>query len=196
MEPISEKALAQLFSEARSFGAWQPTDVDEETLRSIYELMKWGPTSANTTPARIVFVKSKSAKEKLIPCLAPGNVEKVKAAPVTAIVAMDEKFYDQVPRLFPVAASYRDVFANDNALAEATAFRNSSLQGAYLMLAARALGLDVGPMSGFDNKKVDEAFLAGTTWKSNFLCNLGHGDRTKLFPRLPRLAFDEACRIA
>ncbi len=196
MESISAQALAQLFSDARSFGAWQPKDVEEETLRSIYELMKWGPTSANTSPARIVFVKSKSAKEKLIPCLAPGNVEKVKAAPVTAIVAMDEKFYDQVPRLFPMAASFRDMFANDKALAEATAFRNSSLQGAYLMLAARALGLDVGPMSGFDNKKVDEAFLAGTSWKSNFICNLGYGDRSKLFPRLPRLAFDEACRIA
>jgi nitroreductase len=196
VESISAQALAQLFSDARSFGAWQPKDVEEETLRSIYELMKWGPTSANTSPARIVFVKSKSAKEKLIPCLAPGNVEKVKAAPVTAIVAMDEKFYDQVPRLFPMAASFRDMFANDKALAEATAFRNSSLQGAYLMLAARALGLDVGPMSGFDNKKVDEAFLAGTSWKSNFICNLGYGDRSKLFPRLPRLAFDEACRIA
>jgi nitroreductase len=199
MDPIPEQALSQLFSEARSFGAWQPKDVDEETLRSLYELMKWGPTSANTSPARIVFVKGRRAKEELIACVAPGNVEKVRAAPVTAIIAMDEKFYDEIPRLLPshpMAATFRSMFANDKALAEASAFRNSSLQGAYLMLAARALGLDVGPMSGFDNKKVDAAFLAGTTWKSNFICSLGHGDRTKLFPRMPRLPFDDACRIA
>lgn len=188
-------ALAQLFTEARSFSHWTPQPVDDQQLHALYELMKLGPTSANLCPARVVFVRSAEAKERLLPCLAPGNVEKVRTAPVTAIVAMDEKFYDQVPILAPRSPQYRAYFANDPQLAAATAFRNSSLQGAYLMLAARALGLDCGPMSGFDNAKVDAAFLADTTWKSNFICAIGHGDRSRLHPRQPRLGFDEACRI-
>jgi nitroreductase len=188
-------ALAQLFTEARSFSYWTPQPVDDQQLHALYELMKFGPTSANLCPARLVFVRSAEAKERLLPCLAPGNVEKVRTAPVTAIIAMDEQFYDQVPILAPRAPQYRATFANDPQLAAATAFRNSSLQGAYLMLAARALGLDCGPMSGFDNAKVDAAFLADTTWKSNFICALGHGDRSRLHPRQPRLGFDEACRI-
>lgn len=195
MSAISDEAMRQLFTEARTFGAWLAKDVSDQTLREIYDLMKWGPTSANSCPARIVFVRAGMEKEKLISCLAPGNVEKVKAAPVTAIVAADSKFYDQIPKLFPPAASFRETFASDQTLAEATAFRNSSLQGAYFILAARALGLDCGPMSGFDNKKLDGLFFSETSWKSNFICNVGYGDRSKLHPRLPRLAFEEACKI-
>ena len=187
--------MKQLFTEGRTFGAWLPKEVGDQTLREIYDLMKWGPTSANSCPARIVFVKAGPDKEKLIACLAPANVEKVKAAPVTAIIAMDEKFYDQIPKLFPHAASFRETFASDAALAEAASFRNSSLQGAYFILAARALGLDCGPMSGFDNKKLDGLFFSSSSWKSNFICNVGYGDKSKLHPRLPRLAFDEACKI-
>ena len=156
--------------------------------------MKWGPTSANSSPARIVFVKSKEAKEKLLPCMAEGNVEKTKAAPVTAIVAQDMEFYEKLPKLFPFADA-RAWFAGNKPLIESTAFRNSSLQGAYLIIAARSLGLDCGPMSGFDNAKVDAAFFQGTTWKSNFVCNLGYGDSSKLYPRAPRLDFNEACKI-
>lgn len=192
---LSPAAIAQLFTEARTFRAWTAQPVDEQQLRAIYELMKMGPTSSNLCPARLVFVRSPAAKEKLLPCLAPENVEKVKAAPVTAIIAMDAKFYDQTAKLFPQAPHYREAFAKDPVLAEATAFRNSSLQGAYFILAARALGLDCGPMSGFDNAKVDAAFLAGTAWKSNFICNIGYGDRSRLHPRLPRLSFDEACQV-
>ena len=156
--------------------------------------MKYGPTSANTCPARIVFVKSKEAREKLLPCVAPPNADKVKTAPVTAIIAMDMAFYEKLPELF-LHVDARAWFAGNAALIESTAFRNSSLQGGYFMLAARAVGLDCGPMSGFDNAKLDAAFFAGTTWKSNFLCNLGYGDASKLHPRNPRLAFDEACKI-
>jgi 3-hydroxypropanoate dehydrogenase len=171
--------------------------VSDQTLQEIYELMKWGPTSANSTPARIVFVKSGEPKEKLISCLSPMNVDKVRSAPVTAIIAFDEKFYDFMPQLIlgPNAAGYRDKFADDKTLSETTTMRNSSIQGGYFILAARAMGLDCGPMSGFDNKKLDEALLAGTSWKSNFICNLGYGDKTKLRPRGPRLSFGEACRI-
>jgi nitroreductase len=195
MSTISNESIRQLFTEARTFAGWLPKDVSDQTLREVYDLMKWGPTSANCCPARIVFVKSGPAKEKLIACLAAGNIDKVKAAPVTAIIAADQKFYDLLPRLFPHAPSMRDYFASDKAVAESTAFRNSSLQGAYFIMAARALGLDCGPMSGFDNRKLDETFFAGTSWRSNFICNLGCGDRTKLHPRSPRLAFDEACKI-
>ncbi len=195
MEKIDDKALKQLFSEARTFSSWLPEEVDAQTLREIYELMKWGPTSANSCPVRLLFIKSPEEKSRLVPCLAPINVERIKTAPVTAIVAMDEKFYDQIPKLAPHNPAFKEYFGSNPALAEATAFRNSSLQGAYFILAARALGLDCGPMSGFDNKKVDEAFFAGTTWKSNFICNIGYGDRAKLHPRAPRLAFDEACRV-
>jgi nitroreductase len=195
MSAIGNDSLKQIFTEARSFNSWQPTTVSDQTLHEIYDLMKWGPTSANCCPARIVFVKNGPQKEKLLSCLPPTNLEKVKAAPVTAIIAYDENFYDLLPKLMPPAPQYRDVFAKDQALAEATRFRNSSLQGAYFMIAARALGLDCGPMSGFDSKKLDAAFFAETSWKSNFICNVGYGDKSKLFPRLPRLAFDEACRI-
>jgi 3-hydroxypropanoate dehydrogenase len=144
---------------------------------------------------RIVFVKSKSAKEKLMPALAGSNVEQVRAAPVTAIVAYDQKFYDQLPTLFP-AFDARSLFASNPLLSEQTAFRNSSLQGAYFILAVRALGLDTGPMSGFDNAKVDQAFFENSSWKSNFLCNIGYGEAAKLHPRGPRLSFDQACTIA
>jgi 3-hydroxypropanoate dehydrogenase len=194
---ISNENLKILFTEARTHREWLPQEVSDQTLRDIYDLMKWGPTSANTTPARIVFVKSGPAKEKLISTLMPMNVDKVKAAPVTAIIAFDEKFYDFIPQLMPIpgAAGFRDAFAGNQALSEATTMRNSSLQGGYFILAARALGLDCGPMSGFDNQKLDEAFFSGTSWKSNFICNLGHGNAAKLHPRGPRLSFEEACRI-
>ncbi len=195
MITIPNETVQQLFTEARSFSAWLTQDVSHHTLHEIYNLMKWGPTSANSCPARIVFVRTEPEKEKLMACVAPGNVEKVKTAPVTAIIAQDEKFYEQIPKLFPHAPAFRDYFANDKTLAETTAFRNSSLQGAYFILAARALGLDCGPMSGFDNKKVDDTFFSRTSWKSNFLCSIGYGDRAKLFPRSPRLAFEEACKI-
>ena len=160
----------------------------------IYDLMRWGPTSANSSPARIAFVKTKEAKEKLLSCLAPGNVEKTRSAPVTAIIAHDLEFYEKLPRLFPHTDA-RSWFVGNKPLIDSTAFRNGSLQGAYLIIAARALGLDCGPMSGFDNAKVDAAFFDGTTWKSNFLCNLGFGDPSALHPRAPRLEFNEACKI-
>ena len=194
-EAISIMSIQQLFTEARTHHAWQNSEVADGLLREIYDLGRWGPTSANSLPMRIVFVKSKSAKEKLLPAVAGGNVEQVRAAPVTAIVAYDQKFYDQLPTLFP-AFDARSLFASNPALSEQTAFRNSSLQGAYLILAARALGLDAGPMSGFDNAKVDQAFFENSSWKSNFLCNIGYGDAAKLHPRGPRLGFDQACIIA
>ena len=191
---ISEEALQQIFTKARTHSAWLPEPVGAEMLRRIYDLMKWGPTSANSCPARIVFVKSNEAKEKLLPCMAESNVEKTKSASVTAIIAQDMEFYEKLSALFP-HASARSWFAVNKPLIESTAFRNSSLQGAYFMIAARSLGLDCGPMSGFDNAKVDVAFFQGTNWKSNFICNLGYGDAGKLFPRSPRLDFGEACKI-
>jgi 3-hydroxypropanoate dehydrogenase len=192
---IPEPALEQIFTNARTHSAWLPEPVSDELLRQIYDLMKYGPTSANCCPARIVFIRSKEAKEKLLPCMAPGNVEKTRSAPVTAVIAMDMEFYEKLPTLFPFADA-RSWFAGNQALIESTAFRNGSLQGAYFIIAARSLGLDCGPMSGFDNAKVDAAFFQGTSWKSNFVCNLGHGDPTMLHPRAPRLKFEEACRIA
>jgi 3-hydroxypropanoate dehydrogenase len=194
MSSLPKEILDQLFTKARTHNAWRDKPVTEETLRFVYDLMKWAPTSANASPARIIFVRSQAAKEKLLNCVSEGNVEKTRSAPVTAIVAQDMEFYEQLPKLFPHADA-RSWFAGNPALIEATAFRNSSLQGAYLMLAARAAGLDCGPMSGFDNAKVDAAFFPKTKWKSNFLCNLGYGDASKLFPRSPRLSFEEACRI-
>lgn len=190
----TQESLDLLFSKARTHSAWLDKPVPDALLHQIYDLMKYGPTSANTCPARIVFVKSKEAKEKLRPFLAPPNVDKTMTAPVTAIIAMDMAFYDQLPKLF-LHVDARSWFAGNAALIESTAFRNSSLQGGYFILAARSVGLDCGPMSGFDNAKLDAAFFAGTTWKSNFLCNLGYGDASKLHPRNPRLAFDEACKI-
>jgi 3-hydroxypropanoate dehydrogenase len=193
--PISISSIQQLFTEARTHHAWQDKEVADGLLHEIYDLAKWGPTSANSLPMRIVFVKSKSAKEKLIPALMGGNVEQVRAAPVTAIVAYDQKFYDQLPALFP-AFDMRPMFVANPAMTEQTAFRNSSLQGAYFILAARALGLDAGPMSGFDNAKVDYAFFENSSWKSNFICNIGYGDSAKLHSRGPRLSFEQACVIA
>ncbi len=191
---LSDEGLDLLFRTARSQNGWLSEPVSDETLKELYELLKWGPTSANSCPARFVFVKSPEAKEKLLPCMAPGNQDKTRQAPVVVIIAQDMEFYEQLPKLMP-QRDYRSMFAGNQALIEATAFRNSSLQGAYLMLAARALGLDCGPMSGFDSSKVDEAFFAGSTWKSNFICSLGIGDSTKLYPRSPRLDFDDACKI-
>ena len=193
--PISMSSIQRLFTEARTHHAWQAKEVADGLLREIYDLAKWGPTSANSMPMRIVFAKSKAAKEKLIPALMGGNVDQVRAAPVTAIVAYDQRFYEQLPTLFP-AFDMRPMFVSNPSMSEQTAFRNSSLQGAYLILAARALGLDAGPMSGFDNAKVDAAFFENSSWKSNFICNLGYGDPAKLYPRGPRLSFDEACVIA
>jgi 3-hydroxypropanoate dehydrogenase len=184
-----------LFHNARTHNGWLDEPVDDALLRQIYDLAKMGPTSANMCPMRIVFVKSKEAKEKLKPALDAGNLDKTMKAPVTAIIGMDIHFFERLPELFPhvdAKAWFKDLPEN---VLEILALRNSSLQGAYFMLAARSLGLDCGPMSGFNNAKVDAAFFAGTTVKSNFLCNLGHGDASKLFPRLPRLSFDEACKV-
>jgi 3-hydroxypropanoate dehydrogenase len=184
-----------IFRSARSHSVWLDKPVDDTLLRQVYDLMKFGPTSANMCPLRIVFAKSREAKERLKPALDAGNVSKVMTAPVTAILGMDIHFYDQLPRLFPYADA-RAWFKNlPEAVLETMALRNSSLQGAYFMLAARALGLDCGPMSGFNNSKVDAEFFAETTVKSNFLCSLGYGDASKLHPRLPRLAFEEACTV-
>jgi 3-hydroxypropanoate dehydrogenase len=191
---VEPAALDVLFRSARTHGAWTDEPVSEETLRALFDLLKLGPTSANSSPGRFLFVRSPEGKLKLRPALSAGNVEKTMAAPVTVIVAYDPKFYDALPRLFPPADA-RSWFAGNPALAEETAFRNGTLQGAYLIMAARCLGLDCGPMSGFDRAKVDETFLAEFGWKSNFLINLGHGDRSALHERLPRLGFDEACLI-
>ena len=185
----------QLFTEARTQNGWLDTPVPDETLRRLYELFKWGPTSANCSPARVIFVRSAEAKARLVTCMAAGNVGKVEQAPVTAVIGMDMDFYEKLPRLFPHADA-RSWFVGKPAMIEATAFRNSSLQGAYLMLAARALGLGCGPMSGFDADKLDAEFWAGTPVKTNFVCSLGHGDPAQLFARSPRLAFDEACSLA
>jgi 3-hydroxypropanoate dehydrogenase len=191
---LTDAALDQLFRTARTHNGWQPKPVDDELLHRLVELTLLPPTSANSSPGRFVFVKSQEAKEKLRPALSPNNADKTMAAPVTAIVAMDMAFYDHLPKLFPHADARSWFAGNDAAIAD-TAFRNGSLQGAYLIMAARALGLDVGPMSGFDRNKVDEAFFAGTTVRSNFLVNLGYGDAAKLHPRNPRLSFDEAARV-
>ena len=208
-EQIDDTALDTLFREARTYAKWQPRPVDDQALRDLYELLKWAPTSANAAPARFAFLRSKEAKERLRPALAPGNVDKTMTAPVTVIVAYDLKFYEQLPRLFPQSPGMQQLFLSNPNFVETTAKRNSSLQGAYLILAARALGLDCGPMSGFDNAKVDEEFFAAGKpcfgceqeffpeghVKSNFLCNLGYGDPNGLHPRLPRLPFNEACSL-
>lgn len=195
-EPIDSAALDTLFRDARTHNKWQDRPVSDEILRQLYDLVKMAPTSANANPARFVFVRSAEGKEKLRPALSAGNLDKTMTAPVTVIVAWDERFYDKLPVLFPHAPDAKNWFTGSAAFAEATAFRNSSMQAAYLILAARALGLDTGPMSGFDNAKLDEAFFAGTGWKSNLLVNLGYGDASGLFGRLPRLSFDEAADLA
>jgi nitroreductase len=191
---IDDKALDILFRNARTHNGWQDKPVTDAQLQQVYDLMKWGPTSANCSPARIVFVRSAAEKEKLLTCMAPGNVEKTKAAPVTAIIGMDFEFYEKLPQLFPHADA-RSWFVGNQPLIDASTFRNASLQGAYFMIAARALGLDCGPMSGFDADKMNAAFFAGTSVKANFVCNIGYGDPAKLFGRSPRLSFDEACKI-
>jgi len=185
----------QLFTDARTQNGYKPDPVSDDTLRQLYDLMKFGPTAANSTPARLVFVRSPEAKDKLLGCVSPGNVNKVREAPVTVIVGMDIDFHDQLPKLFPHVDA-RAWFANDAAKRAESAMRNSSLQGGYMIMAARALGLDCGPMSGFDHAKIDAAFWAGTAVKTNFICSLGKGDPSKVFQRNPRLSFDEACRLA
>ncbi len=192
--PLTDTALDQLFRSARSYNAFSG-EIDDATLHRLYELLKWGPTAANACPARFVFLRSPEAKAKLAPTLDAGNREKTLAAPVTVIVGYDMAFYEKLPMLFPHVDARAWFVGKPEAELKTVAMRNGSLQGAYLMLAARSLGLDTGPMSGFDNAKLDEAFFAGTTIRSNFLVNLGQGDPASIFPRSPRLAFDDACRI-
>ncbi|HET9680086.1 MAG TPA: malonic semialdehyde reductase [Gammaproteobacteria bacterium] len=192
--PLDNKTLDQLFREARTHNGWLDKPVSEEQIEQIYELMKWAPTSANTSPARLVFVHTPDAKQRLLPALAPGNVEKTLAAPATVIVGHDLDFYEKLPKLFPHTDA-RSWFTGNEDFANETAFRNSSLQGAYLIMAARAIGLDTGAMSGFDNDKVDAEFFPGGRIKSNFLVNIGYGDHAALFDRSPRLDFSEAAEI-
>jgi 3-hydroxypropanoate dehydrogenase len=207
--PLTDAALDQLFRQARTYNFFLPRPVEDATLRRLYELMKWGPTSANCCPARVLFLRTPEAKQRLVPALAPMNVEKVLSAPVTAIVGTDFHFYEKLTKLFPHNPAIKQMFENSPELSDGTARRNSSLQGAYLLLAARALGLDCGPMSGFDNARVDEEFFGAgkqmqgsneeffplTHVRSNFICNLGYGDPAKLMPRSPRLEFEEACAL-
>ena len=185
---------AQLFTDARTQNGYLPTPVSADTLRQLYDLLKFGPTAANSCPARFQFVRSAEGKAKLLGCVSAGNVAKVTQAPVTVIIGMDLEFHDKLPQLFPHADA-RSWFAGKPAMIQESAFRNSSLQGGYLIIAARALGLDCGPMSGFDAAKMDAAFWAGTAVKTNFICTLGQGDPGKLFARSPRLAFEEACSL-
>jgi 3-hydroxypropanoate dehydrogenase len=192
---VSNACIDQIFREARTHNVWLPQPVSLELLRQVFELSVLGPTSANTTPARYVFVTTPQAKERLRPALSAGNVDKTMSAPVTVIIAWDTEFHEMLPKLFPNNKDMRSIFAGKPDLIEATAFRNGSLEGAYFILAARALGLDCGPMSGFDAAKVNAEFFPDGKWKTNFLCNLGYGDSTKLFPRNPRLSFDEACLL-
>jgi 3-hydroxypropanoate dehydrogenase len=192
--PISQDALDQLFREARTHSAWLPEPVPVKLLHQAYELARLGPTSANSSPVRFVFLTSPGGKARLQPALAPGNVDKTMAAPVTVIIAWDTEFHDKLPKLFP-HADMRSFFVGNQPLIHETAFRNSSLQAAYFILAARALGLDCGPMSGFDASKLNAEFFPDGKWKVNLLCNLGYGDRSKLYPRNPRLNFEEAAVI-
>lgn len=190
--PLNDAALDQLFRSARTQYGWTGAAVSDDDLRAIFDLMKWGPTSANCSPARFLFLRTQSAKERLRPALSSGNLQKTMLAPVTVIVAYDPKFYDYLPRLFPHTDA-KPWFTSNPELAEETAFRNGTLQGGYFMLAARALGFGLGPMSGFDAAKVDVEFLSDRGWKSNFLVNLGHGDPAAEKPRGPRFWFDETC---
>jgi 3-hydroxypropanoate dehydrogenase len=195
-ERVDDRCIDLLLRGARTQNGWLPTPVTDDELRAIYDIMKMGPTSANTCPARIVFLRTPEAKARLIPALSPGNVEKTKQAPVTAIIGTDTRFYEWLPtKLFAHRPEMADSYAKNPAHAATTGFRNGTLQGAYFMLAARALGLDVGGMSGFDNAKVDAEFFPDGRVKSNFLCNLGHGDPGKVMAKLPRLAFEEACAL-
>ena len=192
---LDEKSLDLLFLNARTQNGWLPTPVTDDQLRAIYQIMRSGPTSANSCPARILFVRTPEAKARLIPALSPGNVDKTKAAPVTAIIGYDTRFFELLPKLFPHRPEMKNPYEANAKLAETVAFRNGTLQGAYFMLAARAIGLDVGGMSGFDNAKVDAEFFPDGQLKSNFLCNLGKGDPSKLPPVNPRFGFDEVCRV-
>jgi 3-hydroxypropanoate dehydrogenase len=192
--PVNDEALDIIFRSARTQNMWQDKPVSNAMLMAIYDLMRWGPTSANCSPARILFITTPEAKKRLEPFLSPGNKAKVMSAPVTAIIGFDVGFPELLPKLFPHDQTAKTWFA-DPTHAEHTAFRNGSLQGAYFMIAARAVGLDCGPMSGFNNAGVDQEFFAGTKVKSNFICSLGYGDPAGLFPRSPRLTFDEACQI-
>ncbi|MGE5129591.1 MAG: malonic semialdehyde reductase [Sphingomonadaceae bacterium] len=194
---IDSQAFDVLFRAARTQNGFLDRPVTDEQLRQIHDLMKWGPTTQNSQPMRIVFVRSKQAKEKLAPALSPGNLDKTMKAPVTAIIAYDTRFYEHLPRTFPNNPAAKNNYEGEEKRAhvERTALRNSSLQGAYFIIAARALGLDCGPMSGFDNAKVDAAFFPDGRFKSNFLINLGRGDPSKVFPRNPRFEFDEVCKV-
>lgn len=194
LSKLDGEGLDLIFREARTYNGWKDQDVSDQTLKQLHDILKFGPTSANCCPARFVFVKSKQAKEKLKPCLAEGNIEKTMSAPVTVIIGYDMEFYEKLPKLFPHADARSWFAGNDQAIQE-TAHRNGALQGAYLIIAARALGLDTGPMSGFDAEKTTEAFFSGTSVKADWLCNLGYGDEESLFPRSPRFDFDEACEI-
>lgn len=195
-QPVSPAVLDQIFHHARTANAFTDQPVEDAQLHALYDLCRWGPTSMNCQPMRLVFVKSAEAKERLRPALSPGNVDKTMAAPVTAIVAMDKAFYEHLPQQMAAIEGAREIFADNASLAQTTAFRNGSMQGGYLILAARMLGLDAGPMSGFDVAKLDEAFFAGTSFTANFLINLGYADPKGHYPRGPRLAFDQAARIA
>jgi len=192
---LSDAALDTLFRSARSYNTWHDKPISDVQIAAIYDLMKWGPTSANCFPARFVWVRSQEAKEKLAQQVMEGNVDKVMSASATVIIGHDLEFYERIPELFPHNPGAREWFSGSEEVAHQTAFRNGTLQGAYLMLAARALGLDCGPMSGFDNAAVDEAFFAGTTIKSNFICAIGYGGQDQLFPRSPRLSFEDANSI-
>ena len=191
---VDDRALDLLFREARTHTVWLPRPVPVGLLREVYDLAKMGPTSANGTPARFAFLTTEEAKERLVPALMPGNVEKTRTSPVVVLIAQDMAFHEQLPRLMPQFDA-RSYFAANPAVIAETAIRNSSLQGAYFMLAARSLGLDCGPMSGFDPEKVNAEFFAGGTWRVNFICNLGYGDPSKTYPRNPRLGFEEACLV-
>jgi len=192
---IDSASLDQIFRNARTHNDFLDKPVSDDTLHALYDLMKFGPTSANCSPARILFLRSAEAKQRLKPALSAGNSAKTMAAPVVAVIGYDLEFYEKLPQLFPHNLDARNWFAGNEQAIFTTAFRNSSLQGAYFMLAARSVGLDCGPMSGFDNGKVDAEFWPGGKVKSNFICNLGYGDASTLFPRSPRLAFDEACKL-
>jgi 3-hydroxypropanoate dehydrogenase len=191
---ISTEALNQIFLSAHTHHGWQDRPVATATLQKLYNLIKWAPTCVNGSPMRVIFIQSQEEKEKLLPCLLEKNAEKTLRAPVTAIIAHDLEWYEHLGKLSP-HFDYKPLFANNKALSDETALRNSSLQGAYLMIGARGLGLDVGPMSGFNAAMVNDIFFKNTSWQANFLCNLGYGDKSKLHPRAPRLEFEEACRI-
>jgi 3-hydroxypropanoate dehydrogenase len=195
MAMLDDAALDLILRKARTQNGWLEAPVTDDQLQAIYDLMRLGPTSANCCPARIVFIRTPEAKARLLPALSPGNVDKTKAAPVTAIIGYDTRFFELLPKLFPHRPEMKDAYSGNPRHAEVTAFRNGTLQGAYFMIAARAIGLDVGGMSGFDNAKVDAEFFPDGRVKSNFLCNLGHGDPAKVLPKLPRLDFDEACTL-